>query len=185
VCNKLSLELCVLQHFSFLAGFLPSICNVRSTAGLFFLFLSFEKRSFYVTQAGLEFLSSLTQTHECWDYRHEPPQLATAGFSYQVVRFCEHSLLGAQSCWGPCSWSVPISLYGTASPECHRLCVPRMLQLSFFFNFYFIHMCIQCLGHFSPPPPPPFLPSFPPYPSLPGRTILPLSLIMLKREYKQ
>jgi hypothetical protein len=33
------------------------------------------------------------------------------------------------------------------------------LGFSFFFNFYFIHMCIQCLGHFSPLPPPPPLTS--------------------------
>jgi hypothetical protein len=41
-------------------------------------------------------------------------------------------------------------------------------------------MCIQCVGHFSP---------LPPFPSLTPRyledTILPLSLILLKREYKQ
>jgi hypothetical protein len=40
----------------------------------------------------------------------------------------------------------------------------------YFFNFYFIHMCTQCLGHFPPSPtlltPPPPLP---PIPSLPGR----------------
>jgi hypothetical protein len=44
----------------------------------------------------------------------------------------------------------------------------------FFFNFYFIHMCIQCLGPFSPLPtapslnPPSSLP-YSPYPSLSGR----------------
>jgi hypothetical protein len=56
----------------------------------------------------------------------------------------------------------------------------RLLLFSFFLNFIylfifsFIHMCIQCLGHFSPllplPPPLPTLPlPFPPTPSLPSR----------------
>jgi hypothetical protein len=43
-------------------------------------------------------------------------------------------------------------------------------------EFFIIHMCIQYLGHFSPLPPPP---------RYPAETILPLSLILLKREYKQ
>jgi hypothetical protein len=49
----------------------------------------------------------------------------------------------------------------------------------FFLNFYFIHMCTQCLGYFSPLPPSP-TPSLslpicpspsltPPYPSIPNR----------------
>jgi hypothetical protein len=55
-----------------------------------------------------------------------------------------------------------------------------------FFNFYFIHMCIQCFSHFSPLPPPPPLPPFPPQPpQYTAETTLPLSLILLKREYKQ
>jgi hypothetical protein len=45
-----------------------------------------------------------------------------------------------------------------------------------FFNFYFIRMCIQCLGHFSPLPPAPSL-----TPHYLAETILPLSLILLKR----
>jgi hypothetical protein len=54
----------------------------------------------------------------------------------------------------------------------------------------FYYMCIQCLGHFFPLPPPPPLPSTPPppsipTPSIPAETILPLPLILLKREYKQ
>jgi hypothetical protein len=43
-----------------------------------------------------------------------------------------------------------------------------LLDLVYFFYFYFIHMCIQCLGHFSPLPAPPSLPCcslhLPPYP---------------------
>jgi hypothetical protein len=31
----------------------------------------------------------------------------------------------------------------------------RSLFILFYFNFYFIHMCIQCLGHFFPLLPPP------------------------------
>jgi hypothetical protein len=49
--------------------------------------------------------------------------------------------------------------------------------------FSFIHMCIQCLGHFSPLPPTPSL--TPLTPCYPAETILPISLILLKREYKQ
>jgi hypothetical protein len=54
--------------------------------------------------------------------------------------------------------------------------------LAFWF-FSFIHMCIQCLGHFSSLPPASSFPS-PPY-SLASRQKLFLSLILLKREYKQ
>jgi hypothetical protein len=54
--------------------------------------------------------------------------------------------------------------------------------------FIIIHICIQCLGHFSPlshllfpqPSPSPRLPL-----RYQAETILPLSLILLKREYKQ
>jgi hypothetical protein len=51
------------------------------------------------------------------------------------------------------------------------------------FSFFFIHMCIQCLGHFSPFPPPPPLPTpspflLPPTPCYPAETILPLSLLL-------
>jgi hypothetical protein len=53
----------------------------------------------------------------------------------------------------------------------------------FIYLFIFILMCIQCLGHFSPLPPGPI-----PHPrSLPHfqtETVLPLSLILLKIEYK-
>jgi hypothetical protein len=69
-----------------------------------------------------------------------------------------------------------------------QLTASTPLSTSFFF---FIHMCIQGLGHFSPLPPPPPLPptplspSPPPPPQYPAETILPLSLILLKREYKQ
>jgi hypothetical protein len=52
--------------------------------------------------------------------------------------------------------------------------------LSLFF-FSFIHMCIQCLGHFSTFPPIPL----PPTTLAEAETILPLSLILLKRKYKQ
>jgi hypothetical protein len=65
----------------------------------------------------------------------------------------------------------------------------RHQVILFFLNFYFIHMCIQRLGHFSPLPPAPSLTPPPPSPPLPphypAETILPLSLILLKREYKQ
>jgi hypothetical protein len=79
------------------------------------------------------------------------------------------------------------------SMRCSFLAQPALnYTATFFFNFYFfsIHMCIQCLGHFSPLPPPPPLPPIPPPPSplppsrYPAETILPLFLILLKREYK-
>jgi hypothetical protein len=50
-------------------------------------------------------------------------------------------------------------------------------------------MCIQCLGHFSLIPPAPSLAPLPPLPPLttryPAETILPISLILLKREYRE
>jgi hypothetical protein len=53
--------------------------------------------------------------------------------------------------------------------------------------YFFIHMCIQCLGHFCPLPPAPSITPYPPTltPWYQAETILPLSLILLKREYKQ
>jgi hypothetical protein len=58
------------------------------------------------------------------------------------------------------------------------------LFLFLFIFSSFIHMCIQCLGDLFPRPPlPPSLPSNPP--SYKAETILPLSPILLKREYKQ
>jgi hypothetical protein len=62
-------------------------------------------------------------------------------------------------------------------------------QISFL-KIFFIHICIQCLGHFSPLPSTPSLtPLLPLSPPTPPRyqaeTILPLSPILLKRQYKQ
>jgi hypothetical protein len=74
------------------------------------------------------------------------------------------------------------------------LCLSYYLLCFLFFFFLlffsFIHMCIQCLGHFSPLPPPPTLPTYPLLCPLlhscyQAETILPLSLILLKREYNQ
>jgi hypothetical protein len=45
----------------------------------------------------------------------------------------------------------------------------EILYYYYYYYYYsFIHMCIHCLGHFSPLPPSPTL--SPPTPSLPGRT---------------
>jgi hypothetical protein len=56
--------------------------------------------------------------------------------------------------------------YGTQRRDDSKVKVTQKWTTDlFFFNFYFfiIHMCIQCLGHFSPlPPPPPLLPTLPP-----------------------
>jgi hypothetical protein len=48
------------------------------------------------------------------------------------------------------------NLYIITSVTCH-FGIISMKSLLFFFDFYFIHMCIQCLGHFSPFPPAPSL----------------------------
>jgi hypothetical protein len=65
------------------------------------------------------------------------------------------------------------------SPNCTFL-----TQLISFFYCFIIDMCIQGLGLFSPLPPPPPLPPTPPT-QYAAETILPLFLILLKREYKQ
>jgi hypothetical protein len=66
----------------------------------------------------------------------------------------------------------------------HYYLVPGIFFLSFLFFFIlFIHMCIQCLGHFFPLPLASSL--TPPTPRYPAETILPLYLILLKTEYKQ
>jgi hypothetical protein len=55
--------------------------------------------------------------------------------------------------------------------------------LFYFILFYsFIHMCVYCLGHFSP-----LLPSLtlsPPSPHFQAEPVLPLSLILWKRRHK-
>jgi hypothetical protein len=51
-----------------------------------------------------------------------------------------------------------------------------------FKNYSFIHMCIHCLGHFSPLFPFPTL--SPPSIQFQAGPVLPLSLILLKKRYK-
>jgi hypothetical protein len=67
--------------------------------------------------------------------------------------------------------------------------VQHFIFYYYFLNFYFIHMCIQCLSLFSLIPPASSLSPTPTLSPQPPRylaeTILPLSLILLKREYKQ
>jgi hypothetical protein len=49
----------------------------------------------------------------------------------------------------------------------HHFCYDLFVSGVFFFNFYFIHMCVQCLRHYSSLPPLPSPPFFlPPFPSL-------------------
>jgi hypothetical protein len=59
----------------------------------------------------------------------------------------------------------------------------QSLDFSFSIFYSFIHMCISCLGHFSP------LPTAPPSPTTPSHfqaeLVLPLSLILLKSKHKQ
>jgi hypothetical protein len=68
----------------------------------------------------------------------------------------------------------------------------RFVFYIFFFQFLFYSYVHTMLGSFLPPSPPPPLPSQHPAPSSPpllpcysAETILPLSLILLKTEYKQ
>jgi hypothetical protein len=91
------------------------------------------------------------------------------------------------------NWGLPLG-----KPTLYQLATP---QLFFFFSSwspffgccccFVIHMCIKGLGRFSTPTPTSSLtthstPSLAPPPSqYPAETILPLSLILLKREYKQ
>jgi hypothetical protein len=75
------------------------------------------------------------------------------------------------------------------SPITHRYVIQtnkliKKLHLFYFIFFYsFIHMCIHCLGHFSPLPPVPTPSTQPPHHFQP-EPVLPLSLILLKRRHK-
>jgi hypothetical protein len=64
------------------------------------------------------------------------------------------------------SWVIPL-----ISDSCCWMWLIPLIYL--FINFYFIHMCIQCLRHFSTLPPPSPLPPrplpLPPTPLIPGR----------------
>jgi hypothetical protein len=74
-----------------------------------------------------------------------------------------------------CTFTVLPQGYITSPSWCHNL-VSRDL----FLNYSFIHMCIHCLGHFSPlaslPHPLP--------PHFQAEPVLPLSLILLKKRHK-
>jgi hypothetical protein len=48
--------------------------------------------------------------------------------------------------------------------------------------YSYIHMCIHCLGHFSPMSP---ITSYPPLPHFQAEPVLPFSPILLKRRHKQ
>jgi hypothetical protein len=103
--------------------------------------------------------------------------------------------------WSCCDFAFPLSASsGTGSfsvGRCWRVYWPmhwpehthRCHSPLCFLFFYYSHMCIQCLGHFSPRAPPPPLPLLPPLPPVTpcyqAETILPLSQVLLKREYKQ
>jgi hypothetical protein len=63
---------------------------------------------------------------------------------------------------------------GLPGSEDQKLCVlPHMWTLFFYYSF--IHMCVHCLGHFSPQHLPPHFQAAP---------VLPLSLILLKTRHK-
>jgi hypothetical protein len=70
-------------------------------------------------------------------------------------------------------------LYSLLLMDCQSFFFFLVFNCFYFYLFFFsfIHMCIQCLGHFFPLPPSPS--------RYQAETILPLSLILLKREYKQ
>jgi hypothetical protein len=57
-----------------------------------------------------------------------------------------------------------------------------MLYLFIYLNYSFIHMCIYCLGHFSPCRPPLLFPLLPA--QFQAGPVLPLSLILLKKRHK-
>jgi hypothetical protein len=61
------------------------------------------------------------------------------------------------------------------------ICTLQGTVTLFFKNYSFIHMCICCLGHFSPLPAP--LPSLPLPPQSQAGPVLPLSLILLKKRH--
>jgi hypothetical protein len=107
----------------------------------------------------------------------------TSPFSVELRAFmcCQH----------PVGWPLAIPPQGPAgSPPSRsakmptqRILISRALVcLNLFFLISFIHMCIQCLGHFSPLPPPLLLP---PTPLLPSRNYFALISNFVEREYKQ
>jgi hypothetical protein len=80
-------------------------------------------------------------------------------------------------------WTVgAINMYHLPSWNCKLFFfLGKFVILFYLFTFYysFIHMCIHCLGHFSPTPPsPPFPPQFQAGP------VLLLSLVLLKKRDK-
>jgi hypothetical protein len=109
---------------------------------------------------------------------------SSLSFQNQKQNFALPMIIGAEKA-ALCTWSsnhiirsFSIAPLRPFSNFCYYSC----LQLSRpFFFLWFIHMCIQCLGHFSPLPQPHAFP----HPRFQAETVLPLSLILLKREYKQ
>jgi hypothetical protein len=104
--------------------------------------------------------ASDTQNTVLWDQ----PTLAVLSFITSKhtencvlsLIWCMCTILKAHYCeFGPPVWYTFSLLFITCRSILHYL------LFFFFLNFYFIHMCIQCLGHFSPLPP---LPLSPPHP---------------------
>jgi hypothetical protein len=122
------------------------------------------------------------------------PQLkrhsCSTGPSSMVIPDPDSEVLQTHPCFKcqsycPCMLAPPQAL--NSSHSAHPAYSPQLQHHSVsthsFIFFSFIHMCIQCLGHFSPLSPAPSLSS--PPPCYQAETILPLSLILLMREYKQ
>jgi hypothetical protein len=99
--------------------------------------------------------------------------------SWFCTYFLSDTLLQSIDLWFVPSFSIPKANLTSSSCATTRQCF-------FFFSYSFMHMCIHCLGHFSSSAPTPCPLHLAPT-SLPfqAESVLPLSLILLKRKHKQ
>jgi hypothetical protein len=84
--------------------------------------------------------------------------------------------IGGWECYKP-AWSTRVfeaSLGYIARLYLKKKVFSKVKRLYLFIFYSFIHMCIHCLGHFSPLPPAPPPPSPSHLPLMPGRICSPL-----------